>query len=727
MSCTVLRCFTATALAHGAALLAGLCYGAPSLQYASYFGGKGSDAIVKIAVDPAGNIYIAGITDSTDLRVTQTAFQAKAGGGQDGFVAKFDPSGSRLIYCTYLGGSNRDQLNDLTVDAQGNAYVTGYSMSPDFPTTPGAYRTTSPGGAFVAKLNPGGTTLVYATFIDGVSAQAYGIAIDRLGNAYVTGTTFSSEFPTTPGAFQRIAKSNDAFVTKLDGAGSRLLYSTLLGGSGNEEASSIAIDSSGNAYVAGGGKSTDFPVTSGAFQRTKGAGATEDGFVAKLNADGGSLIYASYLGGSGPDGVFDIAIDDAGNAYMTGITYSTDFPITGLALQHSNAGDADGFVSRLNPSGTALTYSTYLGGPRGEQGLRLAVNSSGDVFVTGPGGLGFPVTGDALQRLPNGSTDAFVVHLSADGASLKFATFLGGGDNDAGTAIAVDASGMVYVAGNTFTSADFPATSDAFQKAPASAAGQDGFFAKVADPFAVASPLVTVSAASYARDLPVAPDSIASGFGEKLAPTVEVATELPLPSSLGGVSVKVRDGTGMEFAAPLFLVSPGQINFLVPPQCRPGPGTIAVFNQDKPVAAGSVLISNVAPSLFSANSDGKGVAATLALKVDAAGRQSLVPVFSCGTAPGSCVATPIDLGAPDEQVILLLYGSGIRGRAALDMVNVQIGGLVGEVQYAGAQSEYPGLDQVNVKMPRTLVGRGRAEVILTVAGRSSNVVEVTLK
>jgi len=319
-----------------------------SLVYSTYLGGSGYDWGYGIAVDSSGNAYVTGLTFSTDFP-TQNAFQRRFGGANDVFVTKLNSSGS-LVYSTYLGGSDMDWGCGIAVDSSGNAYVTGWTWSADFPTQ-NAFQRRFGGAndAFVTKLNSSGS-LVYSTYLGGSRPDwGYGIAVDSSGNAYVTGRTLSTDFPTR-NAFQRTFGGGgdfDAFVTKLNPSGS-LVYSTYLGGSGGDRGHGIAVDSSGNAYVTGETYSTDFP-TKNAFQRT--FGGEWDAFVTKLNPSG-SLVYSTYLGGSGDDEGYGIAVDSSGNAYVTGLTDSTDFPTTQNAFQRTFIGDA--FVTKLNPSGSLV-------------------------------------------------------------------------------------------------------------------------------------------------------------------------------------------------------------------------------------------------------------------------------------------------------------------------------------------------------------------------------------
>ena len=374
-----------------------------------------------------------------------------------------------LIYSSYLGGSGFDQGYAIAVDSLGNAYVTGKTAATDFPTTAGAVQTNYGGGdAFVAKLNPAGTALIYSTYLNGASGN--GIAVDSAGNAYVTGEAGPTNFPTTPGAFQTSPMGYDAFVTKLNPAGSALVYSSRFGGNLDDFGRGIALDGAGNAYITGWTvcRSTicTFP-TANAFQSNY-AGGTNDAFVTKIDSSGSALVYSTYLGGGKIiNGTEDwgegIAVDSAGSAYVTGYTYSPDFPVTAGAFDTARAG-LDAFITKFAPDGASLVYSTFLGGAGRELGQGIAVDASGNAYVTGltesfdspftSAYEGFPVTAGAFQI--KGSYDAFVTKFNAQGSALVYSTYLGGSAGvDRGWAIALDDAGCAYVTGDT-TSNNFP-------------------------------------------------------------------------------------------------------------------------------------------------------------------------------------------------------------------------------------------------------------------------------
>ncbi|HVX64026.1 MAG TPA: SBBP repeat-containing protein, partial [Pirellulales bacterium] len=387
------------------------------LLYSTYLGGSSADSGYGIAVDDAGEAYVIGATASTDFPTTVGAYQTALSGTQDAFVTKLDATGGALAYSTYLGGSSSATGQAIVVNSSDNAYVTGYTNSADFPTTAGAYQTTSGGGidAFVTELNAAGSALIYSTYLGGSGTdEGYGIALDSSDNAYITGDTQSTNFPTTAGAFQTAYGGNgDAFVTELNAAGSSLEFSTYLGGSQDDRGRGIVVDGSGNVYVDGMTGSSDFPTTVGAFQTVFGGGDF-DAFATKLNAGGGSLIYSTYLGTPSIDEGYALAVNDAGDAFIVGRTNATNFPTTPGAFQTTVAGSFDVFLTQLNALGDNLLYSTYLGGSSVDTGYGVALDSPGNVYLTGnTDSSDFPVTAGAYQTLFNGSGldgagDAFV-------------------------------------------------------------------------------------------------------------------------------------------------------------------------------------------------------------------------------------------------------------------------------------------------------------------------------
>jgi Beta-propeller repeat/Putative metal-binding motif/Thrombospondin type 3 repeat len=367
-----------------------------------------------------------------------------------------------LGYSTYLGGDANEEAFGIVVDSAGNAYVTGQTSSMNFPRQNPIQ--TANGGrrdVFVAKLNAEGTALIYSTYLGGGGDDlGKGIAIDSAGNACITGDTNSNNFPLFNAFGTKLnlngnpGLTTDAFVTKLNAAGTALIYSTYLGGSGTDNGNGIALDSASNAYVTGMTLSSDFPIRNAL---DPNANFDQDAFVAKLDANG-SRIYATYFGGSGLDLGRGIAADSSGNAYVTGQTDSPTsfgFTITSGAFDTSFNGSSDAFVMKLNPTGSSLIYSTYLGGSSADGGSGIAVDSTGNAYVTG-GTLStnFPPE-NPIQPANGGGTDVFVAKLNATGSALSYSTYLGGSSNDSGLGIAVDSAGNAYITGQT-TSTDFP-------------------------------------------------------------------------------------------------------------------------------------------------------------------------------------------------------------------------------------------------------------------------------
>ncbi len=427
----------------------------PFIVLSTYAGGSANDFGNGVAVDASGNVFIVGNTSSSDFPTTAGALQSSpAGGLSDVFIAKLNADGSALAYSTYLGGAGADDGNGIAVDSSGNAYVVGSTSSANFPTV-GPIDAVLGGtqDGFVAKLNATGSALVYSTYLGGAGNDfGNAIAVDSSASAYVTGFTNSADFPFQGVLDSVLGGSQDAYVAKLNAAGSALAYSTYLGGAGIELGIGIAVDASGAAYVTGRTESADFP-TFAAFDNT--LGGTADVFVVKLNAAGSALVYSTYLGGANTEFSGGIAVDASGNAYLTGQTGSTDFP-TASPLQGGLNGTTDAFVTKLNATGSAPTYSTYLGGANTDFGNGVAVDASGNVFIVGnTSSVDFPVA-NALQSVFGGGTvDAFAVKLNPSGSALTYSTYLGGNFAEDGTSVAVDASGNAYVAGDTGSS-NFP-------------------------------------------------------------------------------------------------------------------------------------------------------------------------------------------------------------------------------------------------------------------------------
>ncbi|MEK7755439.1 MAG: SBBP repeat-containing protein, partial [Acidobacteriota bacterium] len=466
--------------------------------YCGYIGGSGNEGGRGIAVDAAGNAYVSGSTQSSEASFPVTVGPDLTHNvGNDAFVAKVNAAGTALVYAGYIGGSWDDFGVRVAVDAAGNAYVTGHTLSSEatFPVTVGPDLTHNGWGsydAFVAKVNAAGTALVYAGYIGG-SGVDFGldVAVDAAGNAYVTGSTNSSQatFPVTVGPDLTFNGLDDAFVAKVNAAGTGLVYAGYIGGSKFDTGWGIAVDEAGNAYVTGWTDSSEasFPVAVGPDLTFNGP---SDAFVAKLNAAGNALVYAGYIGGSSGAAGLGIAVDAAGNAYIIGQTMSDEatFPVTvGPDLTYN--GGVDVFVAKVNAAGAGLVYAGYIGGSAEEYGRAIAVDAAGNAYVTGwtkSTEATFPVTvGPDLTF--NGNQDAFVAKVNAAGTGLVYAGYIGGGGIDDVWGIAVDAAGNAYVTGETeSTEATFPVTVG--PDLTYNGGAWDAFVVKIAGPMATLNP-----------------------------------------------------------------------------------------------------------------------------------------------------------------------------------------------------------------------------------------------
>ncbi len=525
----------------------------PELAYSTYLGGGDGDNALGVAVDSNGNAYVTGSARSSDFPSTNPVVSPEPEG--DVYIAKLNPSGSSLQYTAFLGGAFRDQGRGIAVDSAGNAYVVGETRSPNFPTV-NSLDATHGGGqcvtgpcpdAFVAKLNASGTQLAFTTFLGGGDVEfGNGIALDRAGRIHLTGQTASDDFPVN-GLFQQKKGARDAFYSKLDNSGSTLLYSTFLGGNDSDDGHGIAVDPSGNAYVAGETRSTDFPVTTNALQTGHGGGAL-DGYVTKFQPNG-LLAYSTYLGGSNTDFVNGIVVDGFGSAFVAGYTGSNDYP-TVSPVQANLGGQVDAFVSKLNAAGSGLVYSTYLGGSTIDFAQGIAVDGSGNAYVTGvTDSSNFPTADPVQPSYGGGVFDAFVAKLNRQGFALAYSTFLGGTDNDQGYGIAVDTKDAAYVAGTT-ASGNFPVTGGAYQVLTSSGGVNDAFVTKLAE--ATFPPPQEQDEADMAVTVRDNPDPVT--VGDEINYTVEVRNNGPaqatgvlltstMPGSLEFVSANTNRGS----------------------------------------------------------------------------------------------------------------------------------------------------------------------------------------
>ena len=634
--------------------------------YVTLIGGTDGDTFGDaLALDATGNIFLAGTTDSVDYyyyEMADTSYLSPytaPGYTADGIIFKIDNAAQNEYFGHYFGGSYSDYFYGLATDKSGNVYCVGSTNSPDLlvgnTTGTNAAQMTLGGGvdAFVAEFNAVGS-LVYSTYLGGSGNDyGYAIAVDSTGNAYVTGSTVSSNFRTAGTPFQAALKGGtDAFVAKIAPGTGTLVYSTYLGGSANDEGNAIAVDSSGAVYITGDTASPDFPLL-GAYQSSYGGGAN-DAFVTKLAGSGSSLIYSSYLGGSGADAGLAIAVDGTGNAYITGSTTSTDYPVTSDAFQSTNQGAAqsasNGMVTAFNPAGSGLLFSSYLGG--------------------------------------NGSQSAST--------------------GDFGNAIAVNCAAGLVVAGST-SSSNFPATSGSYT-ATYPGGTTDGFVAQIAAGGGI--PAITpggiVNNANFATG-PVAPGSIVSIFGTGMAPSTQVFTGFPLTNSLAATTVSVN---GVN--APMFYASSSQINIQLPFEVGAGPAVMTVNNSCGSSGDVNFQVAQAAPYIL-----------------QTAGGEAIVQNYIASTGQYT-------LNGPDNPakagsiVVVYLYGIGpvsnqpADGAAASSTqlswatlpYSATIGGWSTGVNFLGLAPTWVGLDQANLVVPG--LSTGAYQVIITVNNVASN-------
>ncbi|MCG3149727.1 MAG: hypothetical protein PCFJNLEI_03192 [Verrucomicrobiae bacterium] len=505
----------------------------PVLVFSTYLGGTGTEIGQSIAVHTNGQVYVTGYTESANF----PSATGSLGGTRDAYVAKLNAAGTALLFATYIGGTGIEQGHGLAVDKDGNAYIGGVTQSADFPTTVGAFDTTygGPSDAFVVKLSATGA-LVYSTYLGGSGDENNvfalgGVAVNTAGNAFVAGITTSADFPTTSGAHKQfLSGPSDAFVVKLDATGTGLVYGTYLGGSSYDGAYGVAIDATEAAYVAGLTRSSNFPTTAGAFDRTFGGGLCfnnsvpcADGFVAKLNPAGSALVYSTYLGGAREDNSYAIAADIKGNAYVTGDTTSTNFPVSPGAFSSVNTGLGDAFVTKLNSNGTAAVFSTYLGGSSGlDGGYAIAVDAHQSAYVAGEGrAFTFPVTPDAVNT---NSPGGFVAKLNVGGTDLEYSTFLG----DGAYGIALDSAANIYVTGYT-DATNFPTTGGAISTTRSGF--RDSFVTKLSNipspPQADLHLTKTGPAGDAPISAPIAYTLLVTNLGPDQATTVVLTDTLP--------------------------------------------------------------------------------------------------------------------------------------------------------------------------------------------------------
>ena len=660
------------------------------LVYAGYIGGSAQDEAFGVDVDSQGNAYIVGTTESSEMTFPVTAGPQLSFDNttSDVFVAKVDSSGTKLIYAGYVGGTFFDHGEDIAVDSDGNAYITGWTRSTDFPVS-GSLDSSHNGrkDSFVAKISPDGTQLIYSGYLGGNQEdEGQGIAVDADQNVYLVGRTQSSEitFPVLGGPDLTFNGGNsDAFVAKVD-AGGALAYAGYLGGAAFDSGFGIVVDRQHNAFVTGYTKSTSdtFPVVGGPMQEFSGS---EDAFVSKISPDGGSLVYSGYLGGPLADRGHDIGIDGAGNAYITGLTSSppdTNFPVA-VGPSLTFGGLVDAFVAKISADGGAVLYAGYIGGLTDDRANGIAVDSLGNVFVCGStlsDQQSFPVSvgPDLTYR---GGREAFVAKVNASGRGLDFATYIGGEDHERARGIALDPRGAVYVVGVTTSSgAEFPTV------------GPDLGFNGLADAFVakivatVITPGGIVNAASFAPGS-LAPGEIVSIFGSGIGPISGVGARLDgsgrVASTVAGVRV-LFDGV----PAPLFFVRSDQINAQAPYSLEgKSQVRVQIEFQGLPSEEEPFPVGESAPGIFSFSSN-----PTRAIAVHSDGSLNS---FSNPARAGDVViffATGEGQTMPPGVDGKLSAFPFPRPRLA---VSLTIGGRDARVTFAGSAPNFAGLLQLN--------------------------------
>ncbi len=752
----------------------------PTLTFSTFFGGTGNEVGRGIAVDASGNIYIAGATSSGDLPVTGTSNQPSYKGGSeygapsDAFVAKLNGAGTAVVYVTYLGGTNIDWATAIAVDSGGNAYVTGFTDSADFPVTSGAYQThfggdtgdgPSPtGDAFVTKFDPNGK-LVWSTFLGGSQDDAAGaIALDAAGDVVVAGATVSSNFPTTPTGYQRsygggsgpftvspqgyvTINSGDAFVAKLDPTGAKLLASTYLGGSGDDVAASLAVDSQGNIWAGGATASSNFSVTSGAFQSKFGGASGDnlgaifklgDGFISEFSSDLSKLSYSTYLGGSLDDAVLSIAVDSTGAVFACGLTHSANFPVKGASpgTYHGPAQPpnqrpymlGDGFVAKLLPA-AGLIFAEYLGGKDDDAAAALALDAQGNVLVTGmTNSSDFPVTSDAMQAKFGGSGaspydgvgDGFLTQVNGSTGAVMYSTFLGSTSWDAMAAIAVNASGSAYLLGYTAspTFVTTPGTVQTSLKAPGSG-NADLAILRLSFGAAATGPTVggVANSASYSTAA-YSPGEIVTIFGTNMGPSAAVTAQIDsrtgrLATILSGAQV-FFDGT----PAPLIYVSATQSSAIIPYEVSGKASTVVTVSYNSATSAGmSLKLGAAAPGLFSLNQQGTGQGAivnqdnTFNSATNPAPAGSFISIYGTGEGLLNPAGATGQL-APSAPPFPTFAGA----------LSITVGGIpvaTPAISYAGPVPGFvDGEFQINLQIPSN-VSSGNQPVVVTIGGVSS--------
>ncbi|MBI1195771.1 MAG: tandem-95 repeat protein [Gammaproteobacteria bacterium] len=624
----------------------------PVLIYSTYLGGTNHDHAHGVAVDASGNAYIAGETRSFSFPIV-APIQTAMAGDEDAFITKLDPSGTSVLYSTYLGGNNHDEAYGISVDASGNAYLSGHTRSSTFPVSASAYQSALAGNedAFLIELDPTGA-LLYATYFGGKwDDRSFANVNDGTGAVYLGGATSSSDFPIQSAYQSTRGGDEDAFVAKIDttkaGAAS-LIYSTYLGGKKDDIANSIAVNGLGEVFIVGSTESKTpggpaFPVTANAYQAT--LSGEEDAFLARLSASGNSLIYSTYLGGSKAEEGWGLALSGNSVAFVTGSTESkangsgTAFPTTIGALQTTHVGEKDAFLTEIDTSiggASGLLYSTYIGGSNKDVGYAVAVDVSGRAHVTGYSKVTdktlFPVTADAIQNLYAGNEDAFYLILdpTQSGTSgLIYSTYLGGKKFDQGRGIALDSAANAYITGKTRSDGaqSFPTTSGSFQSF--SAGNEDAFIAKIgttpnAPPVSGADPVLSVNEGTSVTS----GDVLANDYDPEGNPLTITAYDATTTN--GGSVVYNNNGTFTYTASSGFW---GADSFTY--TVSDGAGGTTVVTQS--VTVNGLPVIGADPTLFVSGGENVTSGNVLANDVDPEGGPLTITAYDAATANGGTV------------------------------------------------------------------------------------------
>ncbi len=720
----------------------------PDLVFSTFIGGSLGDFINGLALAANGNIVVTGATNSLDFPRSADAAQSNNAGFLDIFVTMLRPDASEIVFSTYLGGQNFDAANGIVIMADGSISTCGFTGSTDFPTSLNAIQANNNAlpDAFVSQLSESGDTLRFSSYFGGSSDDnCTSMVADRQNRLLIAGYTASTDFPITPAAMSTQHQGGrsatnpleyDGFfsVLRLDQPG--IEYSTFVGGSGSElqavrfvgpEVEGLAFelgpwlttDEEGDVYLAGTTDSADFPVPPGSIlQSLRGSTSA---FIIKLAAEDYSLVASTSLDGDKMDAALSIAISRAGKVVVGGITSSSDFPVSGSAFQPTfGGGQNDGFFVVLDSNLQAVEYGTYIGGG-GVDAFFANVAAEDRIHIGGiTSSIDLPSSPGALQPGFAGVLDTYFLTFNLSTNSVEFSTYIGGSGQEVLSRPVTTSDGGVLLFGGS-SSPGFTTTSGVIGE-NYSGGESDGAIVKFAGGMTSGVTFVSVSSASFAAGQALAADVIAAGFGPGLATGTAVATQTPLPTELLGTRVEVTDSEGTTRAAQLFFVSAGQINYLIPPGTALGLATIRVISGAGGEIEGTIQINSVAPSLYSANSQGSGLAAAFFLRVnpDASRTQGLL--FD----PATAGAVPINVSAESGQVFLLLFGTGFRGFR--NQVTATVGGQPVPVLGALPQGEFVGLDQINIgPLPASLVGAGQVQIVLIVDGQAANFVTVTIQ